>query len=107
MQAIVVNISEEAQLLFQAYEHPEKLRVIGVHLQKRVRPSVIFPTLKDAEEEAARLACKAGKDGNTFAVFELVAIVRGEVLADSDHVKGIGPCSAMVPKWQNESLEIK
>ena len=70
------------------------------------RPArLVHATRDDAEREAARLACES-KTGwaDTYAVFELVAVVRGKVLAETDlvKVKGMGTCNALVPKWCDE-----
>jgi hypothetical protein len=105
MQCIVVNVSERDDWLYQT-EHSGRKREVGLHVPKKVRPGLIHESREDAEREAARLACESGGYGSDFAVFELVGIVRGKVLADTDRIKGIGPCGALVPKWQTEALEV-
>lgn len=106
MQCIVLNVSERDDWIDQT-EHPHRKRAVGLHVPAKSRPTLIHPTREDAEREAARLACETGTGfGGTFAVFELVAVARAKVLADTDRVRGIGACGAMCPKWQTEQLEV-
>ena len=72
-------------------------------IPRELRPSVIHPNREQAEKEAARLC---GLElGSRFAVLEVVGIVHSTALQDVDAVKGIGACSALVPRWE-ETTEI-
>lgn len=62
------------------------------------RPTVLQPDRETAEKEAARLV--AANPGSRFAVFECVGIVKARILGDNDQVKGVGPCNAVAPHWE-------
>ena len=100
-QCIVLNVTYRDEWTDQA-EHPLRKLAVGLHVPKKHRPALVHPTLEDAEREAARLACesKTGR-ADTYAVFELVAVVWGKELADTDRVQGMGTCKALVPKWDD------
>lgn len=105
MQCIVVDVSGRDRWIDQP--DPHHTRAVGLHVPVKSRPTLIHPTLEDAERDASRLACETGSGfGGTFAVFELVAVVRATVLADTDSVRGIGACGAMCPTWQTEKLTV-
>lgn len=102
-QCIVVNVTQRDTWLDQASEHPKGKRALGLHVPASCRPRLVHATREDAEREAARLACTSESGyADEYAVFELVAVVRGKVLADTDRVKGMGTCGALVPRWQDE-----
>jgi uncharacterized cupin superfamily protein len=98
-QCIVVNITSRDDWTDQYFTDPTGKRALGLHMPNDVRPRVIHQTRQDAEKEAARLSCTTGNFGSDYAVFELVGIVSGQILVDTDHVKGIGACGAMMPRW--------
>lgn len=105
-QCIVLNVTDRDEWIDQV-EHPHRKRPVGLHVPSKSRPSLVHPTREAAEREAARLACTS-KTGwsDEYAVFELVAIVRGKVLSETDLVKGMGTCNALVPKWTDEEPEV-
>ena len=92
-QFLVVNVSkgDDWITLDDGYTRSD------LHIPRQRRPDVIYALREAAEKEAARLACE---NGGEFAVFELVAVVHAKALLDTDAVRGMGPCGAMVPKWQ-------
>ena len=94
MQCLVVNVSNNEQWDWS-------MNVIRV--PSEARPTRIHATREIAEKEAARLACEHGGE---FAVFELVGIVSGNTLSDTDRVKGVGPCGARIPQWAPEGVGI-
>lgn len=98
-QCIVLNVTDRDEWTDQT-EHPRRKRAVGLHIPRDQRPTLVHHTREDAEREAARLACES-KTGwaDSYAVFELVAVVKGKVLADTDRVQGMGTCKAMVPRW--------
>lgn len=93
-QCIVLNVTDSEAWLDRQFRF---------RIPHNMRPSFIHDTREQAEREAVRLA---GETGGEFAVFELVGIVRGEVLSDSDKIKGIGPCAARIPRWLPDGTEI-
>ena len=106
-QCIVLNVTDRDELTDQT-EHPRRKRAVGLHVPAKDRPTLVHHTREDAEREAAQLACES-KTGwaDTYAVFELVAVVTGKVPAETDMVRGMGTCKALVPKWRDEpGLEI-
>lgn len=105
-QCIVLNVTESGDWTDQATAHPRGLRAEGLHVPLKLRPSLVHPTRDAAEKEAVRLACQTGLQQGEFAVFELVAVVRGKPLSDTDRVKGLGPCGAMFPRWLDAPVEI-
>ena len=105
-QCIVLSITGRDEWTDQVRPHPQGMRAEGRHVPPKYRPSLVHPTRAAAEKEAARLACSTGGYGGEFAVFELVAVVAGKVLADTDRVRGTGPCGAFVPRWDDECPEI-
>lgn len=102
-QCIVMNVTQRDTWLDQVREHPQGEKALGLHVPATYRPRLVHPTREDAEREAARLACTSETGGyaDEYAVFELVAVVRGKVLADTDRVRGMGTCNALVPKWND------
>jgi hypothetical protein len=100
-QCIVLNVTDRDEWTDQT-EHPRRKLAVGLHVPAKHRPTLVHATREDAEREAARLACES-KTGwaDEYAVFELVAVVRGKVLAPTDLVKGMGTCKALVPKWND------
>ena len=94
MQCLVVNVSNNEQWDWS---------MDVIHVPSNARPSRIHATREIAEKEAARLA---GEHGGEFAVFELVGIVSGNTLSDTDRVKGVGPCGARIPQWAPEGVGI-
>lgn len=100
-QCIVLNVTARDEWTDQT-EHPRRKRAVGLHVPAKDRPALVHHTREEAEREAARLACES-KNGwaDTYAVFELVAVVKGKVLADTDLVQGMGTCKALVPKWDD------
>ena len=106
MQCIVLNVTERGDWIDQILPHPKGLRAEGLHVPTKFRPSIVHTTREAAEKEAARLACESGLQEGEFAVFELVAVVRGKPLANTDRVKGMGPCAAMVPRWLDAPVEV-
>ena len=100
-QCIVLNVTDRDDWIDQT-EHSNRKRAIGLHVPAKYRPTLVHHTREDAEREAARLACTS-KHGyaDTYAVFELVAVVKGKVLAATDRVQGMGTCKALVPKWDD------
>lgn len=99
-QCIVLNISDSDDWRHQL---PEYARPPGVYIPKEWRSGLIHPDRESAEKEAARLACQhAGR----FAVFELVSSLQGRVLEDTELVRGLGACGAVVPRWHEQPLEI-
>lgn len=103
-QCILVNVTQRDTWPDQVSPHPQGRRALGLHVPATYRPRLVHPTREDAEREAARLACES-KTGwaDTYAVFELVAVVKGKVLAETDMVRGMGTCNALVPKWNDEA----
>lgn len=102
-QCIVLNVTDRLDWVDQVSPHPRNLRVLGLHVPKACRPSLIHPSREEAEKEAARLACETA---GSFAVFELVAIMEGKPLPEPHPVRGMGPNGAAVPRWQTEALEL-
>lgn len=104
-QCIVLNVTEAHEWIDQRDPHPRGVRAQGLHVPQAYRPTLVQTTRAEAEKEAARLACLAG--GGEFAVFELVGVCKAQVLTDADHVRGVGPCGALIPRWDDEAgLEI-
>lgn len=101
MQCIVLDVTDKADWREQAYDKGQWKE--GVHIPRQSRASLIHPTQEIAEREAARLACESN---GTFAVFGLIATVNGRQLSDQERVRGMGPCAALVPRWQAEVVEI-
>jgi len=98
-QCIGLNVTDRDDWIDQT-EHPNRKRAVGLHVPAKDRPTLVHNTREEAEKEAARLACTSKTGwGDTYAVFELVAVVRGKVLADTDMVRGMGTCNASVPRW--------
>lgn len=97
-QCIVLNVSEAGEWVDQRDPHPRSMRAVGLHVPREHRPSLVHQTRAEAEKEAARLACESVGE---FAVFELVAIVKAKALTDADHVRGMGRCGALVPRWDD------
>ena len=100
-QCIVLNITDRDEWTDQT-EHPRRKLAVGLHVPVKNRPALVHASRDDAEREAARLACTSATGwADTYAVFELVAVVRGRVLAETDRVQGMGTCKALVPKWDD------
>ena len=95
MQCLVVNVTRAGEWWAQ--------RTDRTTIPQQQRPSYLHETRGSAEREAARLA---GEVGGEFAVFELVGIVSGNTLSDTDRVKGVGPCGARIPQWAPEGVGI-
>jgi hypothetical protein len=103
-QCIVLNVTEVVEWIDQRDPDPRGMRAQGLHVPPKYRPTLVHTTRAEAEKEAARLACQSGGE---FAVFELLAVCKGKALADTDRVRGLGPCSALIPRWDDEAgLEI-
>lgn len=100
-QCIVLNVTDRDDWIDQT-EHPNRKRAVGLHIPRDQRPSLVHHTREEAEREAARLACTSANGyADTYAVFELVAVVKGKVLSDTDRVQGMGTRKAFVPRWDD------
>lgn len=101
-QCIVLNVTARDEWTDQT-EHPRRKLSVGLHVPAKHRPTLVHHTRAEAEREAVRMACESTTGwADTYAVFELVAVVTGKVLADTDMVRGMGICKALVPKWDDE-----
>lgn len=100
-QCIVLNVTDRDEWTDQT-EHPRRKLAVGLHIPAKRRPALVHHSREEAEAEAARLACTSESGWtDTYAVFELVAVVKGKVLADTDRVQGMGTCKALVPRWDD------
>lgn len=100
-QCVVIDVTDYAE--WWAMDARKLAGEKYVPIPQPKRPTVIQPDRAAAEKEAARLV--ATRPGSRFAVFECVGIVNARILSDDDQVRGVGPCGAIAPKWE-EGAEI-